>query len=63
MKFRVPVLLLTILIATISFAQKKSANVDGKVVDENENPLSHVSVTILGQQKGILTSDSGRFQI
>ena len=63
MKIRVRILFISILIATISFAQKKSATVEGKVVDENENPLSHVSVTILGQQKGILTSDSGRFQI
>jgi len=62
-KIRVRILFISILIATISFAQKKSATVEGKVVDENENPLSHVSVTILGQQKGILTSDSGRFQI
>jgi hypothetical protein len=62
-KFRLPVLLITILIATISFAQKKSATISGKVVDENENPLSQVSVIILGQQNGITTSDSGRFEI
>ncbi|MGZ3881016.1 MAG: carboxypeptidase-like regulatory domain-containing protein, partial [Flavisolibacter sp.] len=63
MKIRVPVLLITILIASVSFAQKKSAIVDGKVVDENENPLSHVSVILLGQLKGIVTSDSGKFQM
>jgi hypothetical protein len=62
-KFRLPVLLITILIANISFAQKKSATISGKVVDENENPMSNVSVTILGQQKGITTSDSGRFEM
>jgi hypothetical protein len=62
-KIRFPFLFITILIATISFAQKKLATIGGKVIDENENPLSHVSVTILGQQKGITTSDSGRFQI
>lgn len=56
-------LFITILIATISFAQKKSATISGKVIDENENVLSHVSVIILGQQKGITTSDSGRFEI
>jgi hypothetical protein len=39
------------------------ATVNGKVVDENENPLSHVSVSILGQQKGIATSDSGKFEL
>lgn len=60
---KIRVLLITILIATVSFAQKKSATVSGKVVDENENPLSHVSVVILGQQKGITTSDSGRFEL
>jgi hypothetical protein len=62
-KIRVPVLFITILIATLSFAQKKPTTVSGKVVDENENPLSQVSVIILGQQKGITTSDSGRFEI
>jgi hypothetical protein len=62
-KIRFPVLFITILIATFSFAQKKSATVSGKVIDENENPLSQVSVIILGQQKGITTSDSGRFDI
>lgn len=63
MKIRFSILFITILIATISFAQKKSTTISGKVIDENENPLSHVSVTILGQQKGIVTSDSGRFEI
>ncbi|HET9278581.1 MAG TPA: TonB-dependent receptor [Flavitalea sp.] len=48
---------------TSIFAQKKSAFVSGKVLDENENPLSNVSVTILGQQKGIATSDSGTFRL
>lgn len=56
-------LFITILIATISFGQKKSATISGKVIDENENALSHVTVIILGQQKGITTSDSGRFEI
>ncbi|HET6768063.1 MAG TPA: carboxypeptidase-like regulatory domain-containing protein, partial [Chitinophagaceae bacterium] len=45
------------------FAQKKPAFVSGKVLDENENPLSNVSVTILGQQKGIATADSGTFRL
>ena len=46
-----------------TLAQKKPAYVSGKVLDENENPLSNVSVTILGQQKGIVTSDSGTFRL
>ena len=45
------------------FAQKKPAYVSGKVLDENENPLSNVSIVILGQQKGIITSDSGTFRL
>ncbi|HEV8270460.1 MAG TPA: carboxypeptidase-like regulatory domain-containing protein, partial [Chitinophagaceae bacterium] len=48
---------------TSIFAQKKPAYVSGKVLDENEKPLSNVSVTILGQQKGIITSDSGTFRL
>ncbi|MEI9942937.1 MAG: hypothetical protein WDN26_01835 [Chitinophagaceae bacterium] len=32
-----------------SFSQKKPAFVSGKVVDENENPLSNVSIVILGR--------------
>src|SRR6187551_978633 len=52
-----------LLSATSIFAQKKPAYVSGKVLDENENPLSNVSVVILGQQKGIVTSDSGTFRL
>ncbi len=63
MKIRLPVLFITILLGIISYAQKKPATINGKVVDENENPLSNVSVIVLGQQKGITTSDSGFFQI
>ena len=51
------------LLPVASFAQKKPAYVSGKLLDENENPLSNVSVTILGQQKGIVTSDSGTFRL
>jgi len=46
-----------------AFSQKKSATVSGTVLDENENPLPKVSVTILGQQKGIITNDSGFFKL
>ena len=44
-------------------AQKKMAFISGKVLGEDENPLPHVSVTILGRQTGIITSDSGTFRI
>ncbi|HLF46174.1 MAG TPA: TonB-dependent receptor, partial [Chitinophagaceae bacterium] len=48
---------------SIAFSQKKPAYVSGKVLDENENPLPGVSITILGQQKGIVTNDSGTFKM
>ena len=35
----------------------------GKVLDENEKPLAGVSITILGRQSGIITSDSGTFRL
>ena len=44
-------------------AQKKSATIQGQVMDENDVPLSNVSVIILGQQKGITTNDSGSFRL
>lgn len=60
---KLPILFITILIVSFSFAQKKSATLNGKVIGENEAPVPNVSVTILGQQKGIITSDSGTFQL
>lgn len=44
-------------------AQKNPATISGKVIGENEVALSNVSITILGQQKGIRSSDSGTFSI
>ena len=52
-------LLLTLFI----YSQKKYAFVSGKLLDENETPLSKVSVVILGRQSGIVTSDSGTFRL
>jgi len=52
-----------LLFSSILFAQKKTALVTGKVLDENEQPLAKVSITILGQTKGIVSSDSGTFRI
>lgn len=56
-------LLLILTVFSVAFlqAQKKSATVSGKVLDENENPLSRVNVTILGQSTSIATTDSGTF--
>jgi hypothetical protein len=58
-----PILFLTLLLSSLCFAQKKPAVVRGRVIDANEQPLSSVSVVILGQQKGVSTSDSGSFRI
>ena len=63
MNGRLPILIITFFFTTFSFAQKKLASVSGKVIDQNEIYLPGVSVTILGQQKGIITSDSGFFQM
>ena len=52
-----------LLFTIFSFAQKKIAYVSGKVVDDNEKPLSGVSIIILGQSKGIVTNDSGFFRM
>lgn len=51
------------LLSFLSFSQKKSAFVSGKVLDENENPLPNVSIVILGRQTGITTNDSGYFRL
>jgi len=52
------------LFATLSSsAQRKTAYVSGRVIDENEIPVTGATVTILGKQNGIITSDSGRFRI
>jgi hypothetical protein len=44
-------------------AQKRTATISGRVVDDNEQPLAKVSVVILGRQTGMVTSDSGTFSI
>jgi len=58
--------LLTILLiffTGIAFSQKQPAYVSGKVVDENEKPVSNVNVTILGKLTVVVTNDSGYFKI
>jgi hypothetical protein len=61
--FRLITISLFLLLALPALAQKKGATVTGKVVDENDDPLPRVSVTILGRQQGVTTSDSGTFTI
>ncbi len=64
MKFQPIFLLLLLSISGIAgFAQKKTAIVSGKIVDENENPMSRVSIMILGRSSGTTSSDSGTFRI
>ena len=55
--------IICLMLAFSSMAQKKTAAIIGKVVDENDLPLSKVSVVILGKQSGTTTSDSGKFSI
>lgn len=52
-----------VLFLTPVVAQKKSATVSGRVVDENDQPLAKVSITVLGRQSGQASSDSGTFTI
>jgi len=54
---------LLLLFTSLTFAQKKSAYVSGRVIDQNENPLVNVSVVILGRQTGIATNDTGYFRL
>ncbi|HEU4608080.1 MAG TPA: TonB-dependent receptor, partial [Chitinophagaceae bacterium] len=44
-------------------AQKKQATVSGRIVDENEQPLARVSISILGKNTGISSNDSGSFHL
>ncbi|MEO7834823.1 MAG: carboxypeptidase-like regulatory domain-containing protein, partial [Ginsengibacter sp.] len=60
---RLTVFIFLLFTSISSFAQKKTASVSGRVIDENENPVAGVAVIILGKQNGILSSDSGSFQI
>jgi CarboxypepD_reg-like domain/TonB-dependent Receptor Plug Domain len=48
---------------TTAAAQKKQATVSGTILDENDHPLSKVSVIILGKTAGTITTDSGTFTI
>lgn len=49
--------------ALVSQAQKNTAWVSGRVIDENEKPITGVSVVILGKTSGVVSSDSGSFRI
>ena len=63
MNFRLVILLITLFSFNFCLAQKKPATISGIVLDENESPLSGVSISILGQQKATSSNDSGKFMI
>jgi hypothetical protein len=58
---RLPLSLFFLLLSVFAFSQKKTASVSGKIIDEAGNRIPGVSIVILGQQKGIKSSDSGTF--
>jgi hypothetical protein len=60
---RLAVFIFLLFSAVASFSQKKTAFLSGKVIDENEDPVSAVTITILGKQNGIQSSDSGKFEL
>lgn len=57
------ILLTFLLLHLFAFSQKKGATISGTVLNEEEKPLSGVSIVILGQQKGVRSSDSGTFLV
>ncbi|MGN6296954.1 MAG: TonB-dependent receptor [Ginsengibacter sp.] len=60
---RITIVIFLLLSTLASFCQKKTATVSGKIIDENEDPVAAVTISILGKQTGIQSSDSGRFEI
>ncbi len=50
-------------IGLFSHAQRKTATVSGKVVNEDETIIANASVIILGHTSGITTNDSGVFSL
>ncbi|MCW5913605.1 MAG: carboxypeptidase-like regulatory domain-containing protein [Chitinophagaceae bacterium] len=54
---------LLLIIGMEAVAQKGTAVLSGKVIDENEDPIARVSINILGKQGGWITSDSGTFRM
>ena len=60
---RAVVIILILLFAGSAFSQKKSAFVSGRIIDDNENPIAAVTISILGQSQTIFSNDSGYFRI
>ncbi len=55
--------LLCTFISSGTWAQAKIGYITGWVLDEEERPLAGVAIVILGNQRGVLTNDSGYFKI
>ncbi|MDP4211933.1 MAG: carboxypeptidase-like regulatory domain-containing protein [Bacteroidota bacterium] len=56
--------LFVLLLVSIQLAaQKPTAVISGKLLDEKELPLAKVSIVILGRETGIISSDSGTFRL
>jgi hypothetical protein len=62
-RIRTLLFLISLFFSLFCYAQKNTATLTGKIVDENDHPLAKVSVVILGRQTGTLTTDSGTFVI
>ncbi len=60
---RILISLLCCMVLFTAAAQKNSAWVSGRIIDENEKPVPAASVTILGKTSGVISSDSGTFRI
>ncbi len=61
---RVSLLLSILLSVSVSlFSQTKKAFLSGTVTDENERPLNHATITVIGKQKGTTTDETGKFSI
>lgn len=56
-------ILLTLICSFVSYGQKKSASVEGKVVDSDNKPIAGASIIILGRPTGISSNDTGYFKI
>ena len=52
-----------LLILSTTLAWSQTATIKGRVEDETGRPMQGVNVTLLGQQTGIPTSDSGTFSL
>lgn len=60
---RIACFILSLFLSFAATAQNRAGRLSGRVVDENDRPLAGVSVSLLGRQSGVITSDSGIFHI